>query len=198
MAEDGVIILVVLLSAMTLSIPGGLALLRSYGVSGSETALEKRVLELEKTVAALQGELFAVRTDRDRLLTDVKEERIRSASLNSELLRLQARLTELEGLTAAYRMLQQQVLQIPVSPPPAPLPSAREVSPPAHTRSSSAQLERQLAELRQQLTILEVQITAAGGDEKADATKIRDRDKLLQTIRGIEGELDTIYHESQK
>lgn len=154
--------------ALVLSIPGALAFVRSANTGRDEHALERRVRDLEAEVQALRKELEIVRSERDRQAVD--------------LAGAKARIVELERLTAAYERLgggrrtegggQRAEGDLLV------------------TAERYGGLVAQLADYRQQLAVLDKQIAAAGGVDRAPVEKVTQRQDALAEVLRLERELD--------
>lgn len=175
MNDSVVVIVVVVGMALVLSIPGALAFVRSANTGRDEHALERRVRDLEAEVAALRKELDIVRSERDRQAVD--------------LAGAKARIVELERLTAAYeRMGGGQRAE-----------GRGQRSEGGGQRAEGDLLvaaERygglvaQLADYRQQLAVLDKQIAAAGGPDRAPVEKVTQRQDALAEVLRLERELD--------
>lgn len=161
MIDSAVVIVVVVALAIILSIPGVLAFLRAASTGRDEHELERRVRDLESEVYALRKELEIVRSERDRQAV--------------ELAGAKARLGELERLVAAYERLE------------------RGVGRGSGKRDDGeilGTLAAQLADFRQQLVVLDKQIAAAGGLDRAPVERVTHRQDVLAEISRLERELD--------
>lgn len=165
------IILFVTGSAFLLSLPGGLALLRSSSLYRSEHDLNQRLRELELEINVLRRELNLVREERDRI--------------NLELASAKSRIVELEQITSLY--------QATLTPKPKSSPTTSPKSSPTTSPTTSPTASNLLAthnSLTQQLSLLDRQILGQGGETHAPAELVIHRDDLKEQLRYIEMQLD--------
>lgn len=149
--------------ALVLSIPGALAFVRSANTGRDEHALERRVRDLEAEVQALRKELEIVRSERDRQAVD--------------LAGAKARIVELERLTAVYERIDRRR-------------GAGAAGELQGGETEFGSLVAQLADYRQQLAVLDKQIAAAGGPDRAPVERVTQRQDALAEVLRLERELD--------
>lgn len=144
------------------AVPGALALRSSSRNDLSETALERKLHDLETEVQALRNELAIVRAERERQASDLAAAKIRIA--------------DLERVVAAY----EQRLLIP----------GRVVRSRDQASSREEALLKERKGMEQALSKLREQILVAGSGNLAAVPLQMERERIEGEIKRIEGELD--------
>lgn len=166
LAEPGVVILV-LAVAVGFSIIGTLGYTRSGAVSRAEIVMEQRLHSLEVEVARLRQEVDSL----GRQLARAEAERD-SYKLEAERLRAQNSAAVGGGYDDEG----------------APRKPSRRPS----NAAKLASLGKQLGDLRSQLSVLDQQITAQGGPDRAEYPLLTQRTDKQRQIAALEGEIDDL------